>query len=150
RAVRHGRLPLPDDHRRRRGCRGGEVRGSRSSGGDIAARPRAGAHRHGRGPRREPGRVPAPLVVSDSVRLERDGHVGWLVFDNEPRRNALTANMLNETVDALADVAKDDDIRVVVLRGAGDKAFISGADISGFGSDTGIERSRTGPVEIFE
>ena len=88
--------------------------------------------------------------MSDSVRLERDGHVGWLVFDNEPRRNALTANMLNETVDALADVAKDDDIRVVVLRGAGDKAFISGADISGFGSDTGIERSRTGPVEIFE
>lgn len=88
--------------------------------------------------------------MTASVRLEREGHVGWLVFDNEPRRNALTAEMLDGTVDALAEAAKDDDVRVIVLRGAGDKAFVSGADISAFGSETGVDRSRTGPVEVIE
>ena len=86
--------------------------------------------------------------MTDAVRLEREGHVGWVVFDNEPRRNALTARMLDDALAAITEAAEDDAVRVVVLRGAGEQAFVSGADISAFGSDTGVDRSRTGPIEV--
>ena len=68
--------------------------------------------------------------MSDRVVVERDGHVAWLVFDNEARRNAVTARMLEEGLDAVASLGDDPSVRVVVLRGAGESAFVAGADIA--------------------
>lgn len=68
------------------------------------------------------------------VALERQGSLAWVVFDNPERRNALTGGMIEDALGALQDAAKDDRVRAVVLRGAGDKAFVSGADISAFGT----------------
>jgi enoyl-CoA hydratase/carnithine racemase len=68
--------------------------------------------------------------MTGGVRVERDGAVAWLVLDNEARRNALTATMLAEGLDAVASLAVDASVRVVVLRGAGERAFVSGADIA--------------------
>lgn len=72
--------------------------------------------------------------------MEKVGPVGWIVFDHPERRNALTASMMRQVLATLSDASKDDGIRVVVLRGAGDRAFISGADISAFGSASGVDR----------
>jgi len=64
---------------------------------------------------------------------ERESSIGWMIFDHPERRNAVTQAMWLQIGKILEDYAKDDTIRVVVLKGAGDKAFVSGADISQFG-----------------
>jgi enoyl-CoA hydratase len=64
------------------------------------------------------------------------------VLDNPSRRNAVTGPMLGQLRRLLDEAADDQAIRVVALRGAGEDAFVSGADISAFGSATGVE---TGP-----
>ncbi len=58
--------------------------------------------------------------------------MGWLVFNNPERRNAVSIDMWEAIPRVLDDFAADAAIRVVVLTGAGDKAFASGADISQF------------------
>src|SRR2546425_3399251 len=64
---------------------------------------------------------------------EKDGAIGWMIFDHPERRNAVTQAMWLQIGEILEDFAKDEAIRVVVLKGAGDRAFVSGADISQFG-----------------
>lgn len=66
------------------------------------------------------------------LRVERDGPVGILLFDNPARRNAITADMWRAIPPALADFVADETIRCIVLRGAGEVAFAAGADISEF------------------
>lgn len=71
--------------------------------------------------------------MADSVRVEKDGVIGWAIFDHPERLNAVTQNMWLQLGECLEHFEHDDAVRVVVLRGAGDKAFVSGADISKFG-----------------
>jgi enoyl-CoA hydratase/carnithine racemase len=77
--------------------------------------------------------------MAGRVRSEVEGALGWIVFDHPERRNALTAGMWEAIPAAAEQLARDPAVRVVILRGAGETAFISGADISEF------ERMRTGP-----
>ena len=72
------------------------------------------------------------------IHVEKEGAIGWLVFDHLERRNAVSAAMWEAIPAAAQDLDEDGDIRVVILRGAGDVAFVSGADISEF------EQRRTG------
>lgn len=62
----------------------------------------------------------------------RDGAIGWIVFNNPARRNAVSIEMWEALAEIVDDYARDDAIRVIVARGAGGKAFVSGADISEF------------------
>ena len=71
-------------------------------------------------------------MSSGRIAARRDGAVGWLIFDNPERRNAVSLEMWQAIPGVLGDFAADAAIRVVVLTGAGEKAFISGADISQF------------------
>lgn len=71
------------------------------------------------------------------VHIEREDQTGWIIFDHPERRNALSDNMWGELAEACVELDADPDVRVVVLRGAGEKAFISGADISQFGGAAG-------------
>ncbi|MGA8005445.1 MAG: enoyl-CoA hydratase [Burkholderiales bacterium] len=66
------------------------------------------------------------------LRAERDGHIGWIIFDNPARRNAITLEMWRAIPPAMAGFDADPEVRCVVLRGAGDIAFAAGADISEF------------------
>jgi len=66
------------------------------------------------------------------VRIERDGEIGWIQVDHPERRNALSSHMWGQLAAAADELGDDPDVRVVVLRGAGEDAFISGADISEF------------------
>ena len=76
--------------------------------------------------------------MAGSVRIEREGPLAWLVFDHAERRNAITTAMWQAIPGAVAELDADPSVRVVVMRGAGDRAFVSGADNSEF------ERARTG------
>ncbi len=58
--------------------------------------------------------------------------VAELLFDNEPRRNAISVAMSQQAADLLESFAGNPDVRLLVIRGAGDTSFISGADISEF------------------
>lgn len=78
--------------------------------------------------------------MSGRLLTEKQGHIGYLVFDHEARRNAISARMWREIPGAVQRFAEDDDVRVVVMRGAGEVAFVAGADISEF------ETSRSGTV----
>jgi enoyl-CoA hydratase len=60
------------------------------------------------------------------------GGVGTITFNNPEKRNAVSLDMWDGLGQALAELRDDADVRVVVLTGAGDKAFVSGADISQF------------------
>jgi enoyl-CoA hydratase len=62
----------------------------------------------------------------------RDGAIGWMLFNNPARHNAVSVEMWQAVPEILGAFARDDAIRVVVLSGTGGKAFVSGADISEF------------------
>jgi enoyl-CoA hydratase/carnithine racemase len=72
---------------------------------------------------------------SGNVLRRKDGHIGHVIFNNPQRHNAVSLDMWAQTSRILEDYAKDDAVRVVVLTGAGGKAFVSGADISKFESE---------------
>jgi enoyl-CoA hydratase/carnithine racemase len=62
-----------------------------------------------------------------------EGPVGWMTFNNPARHNAVSVDMWQAVPKILDAFGRDDAIHVVVLSGAGGKAFVSGADISEFG-----------------
>ena len=80
----------------------------------------------------------------------KEGAVGWIVFNNPERRNAVSLDMWEAIPRVLDDFDADRDIRVVVLTGAGDKAFVSGADISQFEKERSSEESVARYDEIGE
>jgi len=71
--------------------------------------------------------------VTGTVRTERHGAVGTIIFDHQSRRNAMTMDMWMAVPEKCAEFQADDEVHTVVLRGAGDTAFVAGADISQFG-----------------
>jgi len=70
--------------------------------------------------------------MTDKLLLEKDGPIGWIVFNQPEKRNAVSQEMWQLMPEYVNDLSKDDAIRVVILRGGGDKSFVSGADISQF------------------
>lgn len=63
-----------------------------------------------------------------------DPPIGWIVFNNPTRRNAVSVAMWRALPIILQTLIADDRVKVIVLVGAGEKAFVSGADISEFGT----------------
>ena len=72
------------------------------------------------------------MINVPHLRFEQDGHQAWLTFDRPEARNAMTWEMYDGLHDICEQVDKDPGVRVLVLRGAGDKAFVSGTDIKQF------------------
>jgi enoyl-CoA hydratase/carnithine racemase len=70
--------------------------------------------------------------MTERLIVEKQGPIGWLVFNNPARRNAISIDMWEGIPQALDRFEADPAIRAIVLSGAGDKAFVSGADISQF------------------
>ena len=66
------------------------------------------------------------------VTLERRGVAAWVTFDRPEAHNAMTFAMYDRLVEHCETVDADDDIKVMVLRGAGGKAFVAGTDIRQF------------------
>jgi enoyl-CoA hydratase len=75
------------------------------------------------------------MTQTDKMLSRKEGGVGYMTFNNPERHNAVSLEMWEAASGILADFAADKAIRVVVLTGAGGKAFVSGADISKFESE---------------
>ena len=73
--------------------------------------------------------------MTDKMLSRKEGGVGYVIFNNPERHNAVSLEMWAATRAILDDFRADNSIRVVVLTGAGGKAFVSGADISKFGAE---------------
>jgi enoyl-CoA hydratase/carnithine racemase len=70
--------------------------------------------------------------VTERLQVRKEGAIGWIVFNNPERRNAVSVDMWEAIPKALDEFERDDAIRVVVFSGEGGKSFVSGADISQF------------------
>jgi enoyl-CoA hydratase/carnithine racemase len=71
-------------------------------------------------------------LQTDRMIAQKDGGIGWITFNNPARHNAVSLPMWQGLFDAVTAFAEDPEVRVIVLKGAGEKAFVSGADISEF------------------
>jgi enoyl-CoA hydratase/carnithine racemase len=79
----------------------------------------------------------------ESILLEKDGPIGWLVLNRPEKRNALSLDLMNDMLIKLDQVTQDETIRVVVLRGAG-QMFSAGHDIKEMsGEDKDLHHFRT-------
>lgn len=76
-------------------------------------------------------------MADPQLIVQRDGPIGWLIFSNVAKHNAMTFEMWGGVPEAIAGLAEDPEIRIVALKGAGEKAFVSGADISEFETKRG-------------
>jgi enoyl-CoA hydratase/carnithine racemase len=80
----------------------------------------------------------------EQVLIRVDGHVATMMLNRPEQRNPLSATMLRDLASAFRWCQQESDVRVVVLTGAGDRAFCAGADLSSFdGEMSQLERFRS-------
>jgi enoyl-CoA hydratase len=79
-------------------------------------------------------------VSYETILRERDGAVALLTINRPEKRNALSAAVRRELLAALDELRAEDEVRVVVITGSGDKAFVAGADIAEFAERTPLEQ----------
>ncbi|RXG97236.1 enoyl-CoA hydratase/isomerase family protein [Bradyrhizobium vignae] len=78
-----------------------------------------------------------------TILYEADDRVAWMTLNRPSKRNALSIKLCNEFADALAIAERDSDVRVIVIKGAGDRSFSSGFDMA-------EDKSEFGPPERAE
>ena len=71
---------------------------------------------------------------SERVVGRKEGAIGWLVFNNPAKHNAISMDMAEAVPAVMRGFEEDSEVRVIVVAGAGEKAFAAGSDISGFES----------------
>jgi enoyl-CoA hydratase len=82
---------------------------------------------------------------TDTLIATKENGIGWIVFNNPARHNAVSLEMWQGLTSTLEAYAVDPDVRVIILKGAGEKAFVAGADISQFKE----KRSSADAVEFY-
>lgn len=82
------------------------------------------------------------MTTTDKMLAEKAGRVGIMTFNNPEKRNAVSYEMWETAETILEDFAADPEVRVIVLTGAGGKAFVSGADISKFESERATQEAQ--------
>lgn len=75
---------------------------------------------------------PTPRMI-----VEKTGPIGWMIFNNPDRLNAVSLDMWQAVPKIIASFEADSEIKTIVLKGAGDRAFVAGADISQFEAQRG-------------
>ncbi|MEQ9364068.1 MAG: enoyl-CoA hydratase [Leptospirales bacterium] len=70
--------------------------------------------------------------MNSQILTENDGPIGRVIFNNPEKRNAFNLAMWRALPEALAELNDREEIRAIILQGAGDQAFVAGADISEF------------------
>jgi enoyl-CoA hydratase len=84
-------------------------------------------------------------TLTDKLVARKEGHIGWIIFNNPARHNAVSLEMWQSIPLVLETYANDRDVRVIIMKGEGEKAFVSGADISQFKE----KRSSPEAVQIY-
>jgi enoyl-CoA hydratase/carnithine racemase len=75
------------------------------------------------------------MTTTSKMLSRKEGRVGIMTFNNPERHNAVSLDMWEAATGILQDFARDEEVRVLVVTGAGGKAFVAGADISRFESE---------------
>lgn len=88
---------------------------------------------------------PTPKMLA-----EIDNGIGWITFNAPDRRNAMSLDMWQGLAAIMRKFNEEESLRVVVLKGAGDKAFVSGADISEFEEKRSSQRDRDAYEAAFD
>lgn len=68
----------------------------------------------------------------ETIQLSMEAGIAIVTIDRQAKLNALNATVLNELEEVFLELKQNDDVRVIVVTGAGEKAFVAGADISQF------------------
>ncbi len=71
-------------------------------------------------------------TVTDKLIANKENGIGWITFNNPARHNAVSLEMYQALPLLLDAFVQDPEVRVIIIKGAGEKAFIAGADISQF------------------
>ncbi len=71
-------------------------------------------------------------MSTEKMIARKADSIGWMIFNNPERHNAVSLEMWDAALEIIEDFCRDEAIRVIVVRGAGEKSFVSGADISKF------------------
>ena len=84
--------------------------------------------------------------MTDKILSEVNDGIGWIIYNNPERRNAVSLSMAEKVAQIISDHTENKDVRVVIIRGEGGKSFVAGQDISEF------EKLRSTPdgVEHYE
>ena len=72
--------------------------------------------------------------ASERIIARKEGAIGWLIFNNPAKHNAISMDMAEAVPAVMRGFEEDSAVRVIVVAGAGEKAFAAGSDISGFES----------------
>ena len=88
--------------------------------------------------------------MTDAIKIDIDGPVATITINRPERLNAIDLPAWRALSDAASGLALDPDVRCVVLRGAGERAFSSGADIKDFESHRFDSKSAAKYAEVFE
>src|SRR5258708_14982011 len=82
------------------------------------------------------------MTDNNSVILEKRGQAFWITINRPEKRNALNGDVIAGIVRGYRDAHDDREVRVIVLTGAGDKAFCAGADLQNSGAAFAFDFSR--------
>ncbi len=69
-----------------------------------------------------------------TIIYEKTGNIAWVTLNRPERRNAYSVQMRDDMYDVMSAIRDDSEVQVAVLKGAGDRAFCAGADLTEFGS----------------
>ena len=81
-------------------------------------------------------------MTDDSVIREKRGQAYWITINRPEKRNALSGSVIGGIASGYREAHDDNDVRVIVLTGAGDKAFCAGADLQDSGAAFAMDFSR--------
>src|SRR2546425_4233073 len=79
-------------------------------------------------------------MAYEPILLDRRGPVAFIRFNRPEKLNAMNSRMKDEIIAALAELDADEAVRVVILTGQGDRAFVAGAHITEFRDRTPLQQ----------
>src|ERR1700726_5275816 len=82
------------------------------------------------------------MADKDSVIRERRGQAFWITINRPDKRNAINGDVISGIAKGYRDAHDDKNVRVIILTGAGDKAFCAGADLQATGAAFATDFSR--------
>jgi enoyl-CoA hydratase len=94
-----------------------------------------------------------PFIMYENVLFDKVNGIGWITINRPNHLNALNKQTINELHSLLNSIRTDDSVGVICLTGAGEKAFVAGADIKEFAAYSvaqGGELAQTGQTLLFD
>lgn len=70
--------------------------------------------------------------MNEKIVVHSENGIGWIIFNNAEKRNAVSLAMAKRVAEVIKEFEENEDVRVLIVKGEGGKAFVSGADISEF------------------